>query len=164
MAACHAIAGVVVMVAILAALDMIYGDRPSDVGSTIVCAGIGAAVGGYVFAGLYGFCDGPKDWIKALIGAILATALGSFLGGAIWPFTALFHGDLIQSASIPGVATLLALPFRAGLFGLMVVMGLAPFEQPLLVPFWFGVMGLVQVAAILARRSSVRPDRLLSVF
>lgn len=160
-AGCHAPAGMIVMVAVLIALDMLGDAGVIETLWMITCAGIGAAAGGYTMAGFYGRAEGATGWFRALAGAILATALGSFIGGAIWPLIALFHGGPGFGADI---TTLLTAPFQAGLLGVMVVMGLAPAEEPLLVPFWLVVMLLVQVGAIFARQHSLHPDRVLSIF
>ncbi len=130
------------MISILAAMDE-FGDESSVM---ILAAAIGAAFAGYLFAGFFGHRRRDTDWVLFATGSVLATALGSFLGGMCWGLIAgLLDGSSNQS--------LLGVMVQAGALGFMVVMVMVPSDFPGVFGLWVLLMALIQVVSLWVRRS-----------
>lgn len=141
-AAAVAAAGAATMVVIL----VILGDLEDDGAVMIVSAALGAGLAGLLFAGMFGRMERKRDWGFFALGAVLATSLGSFLGGAIWGVM------LVIFKAAPSDEFLPVVILKMGGFGFMVVMFLMPTEQPGTVAVWVLIMLSAQAVSVWARR------------
>lgn len=138
-AAALSVAGAMVMIAILVSL----GDGLQDAETFLPSAALGALLSGLLFAGFFGK-SGRKASLWCLAGALLATGLGSFLGGvSLGVILSVIDG-------YPSGEPLYLL--QIGAFAFLVVMLFAPSEQPLIVLLWLVLMLGVHVIARLTRR------------
>ena len=145
-AAAISAAGAATMVAILWAMGDIGSD---DVAAMVPSAMIGAAISGYVFAGFFGQWRRRVDWLLTIAGAILATGLGSFLGGVCWGLV----GFTLSASTSIGPWDFLWGICQAGLLVFMVVMVGVPTDFPMVAGIWVLLMAAVQVMAIRLRRT-----------
>lgn len=141
MAAAIAAAGAATMVVILA----ILGDFDDSATIMIVSAALGAGLAGLVFAGLFGRTQSKRDWGFFALGAVLATALGSFLGGAIWGGLLMITGEAPKNEVLPWFV------LQTGELGFMVVMFVMPTEHLGAVAIWVLIMLAAQAVSIWAR-------------
>ena len=136
-AASLAVTGAVLMLAILVVLE----GTATEMAIMVPPAAIGAFLSGGLLAGLFGQND-KAGWLWALLGALLATTLGSFIGGLIWHFL----------EGLPDG------PLQTGFFAFLVVMVIAPASQPLLIGPWLALMIGVHIAAFFIRRRHTLMD------
>lgn len=137
------IAGITTMIAILVAMNGSFAEDKIMLPS----AAFGALLSGFAFVAFFGQFRKSKGWLLATAGSLLATALGSFLGGVVW-------GILICIVEgVPGGETLPLFLLQTGAFAFMVVMVIASYEHPVLFGLWLLLMAAVQCVAILVRKT-----------
>lgn len=146
-AAVTALAGVVTMVAILHAFDT---SDPSPA-TMIIGAAWGAGLSGLLFASLFGRRQRVNGWLMAVLAAVLATGLGSFLGGVTWAILG-FLGLGPQPVSPPTVFEAAELLLQAGGIAFLVVMYMSPAEFPYLLVIWALLMAGVHAVGLLIRQ------------
>ena len=136
-----ALAGALTMAVILMTMSAL-----EETGSVmLVSAAVGAGISGFLFAGFFGQIRRAMDWLLFAVGSVLATALGSFLGGVFW-------GLLIPIFdTIPQNEFFLMFLLRTGALGFMVVMVIMPTEHPATVGIWALIMLTAQGLSVWAR-------------
>ncbi len=113
-------------------------------GSFVFAAAVGAFLSGLLFAGFFGK-SGRKAWLWWLAGSLLATGLGSFLGGVS------FGAHMSAIDGFHSGESLVVGLLQIGGFAVLVVMLFAPSEQPLIAVLWLVLMLLVHLVARLTR-------------
>lgn len=84
--AATAIAGFLTLLAISEA----FGENDPSMSAMLVAATLGAGLSGLLFAPLFGHVKPCDDGLLVVGASVLATALGSFLGGMIWAVIGFF--------------------------------------------------------------------------
>ncbi len=141
-----AFAGLFTMIAILVAMG--EGGGPGN--PMLAGAFLGAGCSGLALAGMLGHRQEDGGIWIGVLGAILATGLGSFLGGGFWAFLSMASTAHFPEAflSLQFVAGLL----QAGLLAFTVVMIFVPSDFPHVVGIWIILMTGVHLAALRARQ------------
>ena len=133
------LSGVITMTAILVAANEW---RWPDAAIYLGAAAFGAAFSALAVSRFFGHPH-ASGWALAVFGSVLATTLGSFLGGLIWAGV-LIAVDQAVSAS----AILQGAAFCVAIVWIMVV------EEPLVTGTWFAAMLAVHLGMIAMRRFS----------
>lgn len=147
-----ALAGMVVMYVVLVA----FGEpQPLEWQDDEVwmfpSAAVGAFAGGYATAGLAGLRADLFKRLLALVGFLIATAIGSAIGGAVWAVTRTVEvPDTLGSMLAMVDAIVTGVP-SAALFCVVVVMGATPMEAPWSVLVWLALGWAVDRVAAAAR-------------
>ncbi len=141
-----AVAGLLTMAAILT----VTGGSDGTEGFMLAGAFLGAGCSGLLLAGLLGHrTEQGGIWI-GIIGTILTTGLGSFLGGVFWASLSLASdGHFAETDHVPEVMSGL---LKAAAFAFVIVMTFVPAEIPHVMGIWIMLMTGVHIAALRARQ------------